>query len=104
MSSGIIQLMITIFVNNIKLPVAEMRRFFYSHSGIIWKSDLSLTTLTTLTNASDTFISSPIQDSVEFPGCYNCQSCQSCQSVKVSKCQTACSTLKKVEWILSLTL
>ena len=78
-----------------------MRRFFYSHSGIIRKSDLSLTTLTTLTNACDTFISFPIQDSVEFPGCYNCQSCQ---SVKVSKCQTACSTLKIVEWILSLTL
>ena len=63
-----------------------MRRFFYSHSGIIWKSDVSLTTLTTLTNACDTFISFPIQDSVEFHGCYNCQSCQSCQSVKVSNC------------------
>ena len=61
-----------------------MRRFFYSHSGIIRKSDLSLTTLTTLTNACDTSIIVKV--------------------VKVSKCQTACSTLKKVEWILSLTL
>ena len=67
-----------------------MRRFFYSHSGIIWNIRFEFDNFDNFDKCVRHF--------------HYCQSCQSCQSVKVSKCQTACSTLKKVEWILSLTL
>ena len=85
MSSGIIKLITPICVNNIKLTVALMRRFFYSHSGIICNIRFEFDNFDKCVRHFHLFSNNKIL--------LNLMVAIIVKVVKVSKCQTACSTL-----------